>query len=83
MVRAAGFATLTTHIFDADSEYLDRDTVFAVKPSLLRQFEERSADDPQRPPGVERPWVSLTLDLVLAPGGVESAASPADHGRTH
>ena len=83
VVRAAGFATLTTHIFDAESEYLDRDTVFAVKPSLLRHFEERSADDPQRPPGVERPWVSLTLDLVLAPGGVESAASPADHGRTH
>lgn len=78
--RAPGHQSVTTHIFDATSEYLDDDTVFAVKPSLLREFVDRAADDPQRPAGVEQPWVSLELDLVLSPGASEI---PADHGRTH
>jgi hydroxyquinol 1,2-dioxygenase len=82
VVRAPGYASLTTHIFDADSEYLDRDTVFAVKPSLVRHFVERAADDPERPPGVKEPWVSLALDLVLAPGGPDFE-TVVDHGRTH
>ena len=32
IVRAPGHKTVTTHVFDATSEYLDSDTVFAVKP---------------------------------------------------
>lgn len=80
IVRADGYRTVTTHVFDATSEYLDSDTVFAVKPSLLRTFEERSPDDPQRPPGVEGPWVSLENDIVLAPG--EDGGAIVDPGRT-
>ena len=68
VVRAPGHQTLTTHIFDAASAHIDDDTVFAVKPSLLRHFTERAADDPARPAGVERPWVSLALDIVLPAG---------------
>jgi protocatechuate 3,4-dioxygenase beta subunit len=67
-VHARGFRSVVTHIFDSASEYLDRDTVFAVKSSLVRDFEERAADDPETPLGVDRPWVSLELELVLAPG---------------
>jgi catechol 1,2-dioxygenase len=67
IVRARGYQPLTTHIFDATSEYLDSDAVFAVKPSLLREFLERTAEDPQRPPGVEGEWVSVHNDIVLAP----------------
>lgn len=37
-VSAPGFETLTTHVFDRDSAYLDSDTVFGVKPSLIREF---------------------------------------------
>jgi catechol 1,2-dioxygenase len=81
VARADGHHTLTTHIFDADSAYLDDDTVFAVKPSLARTFAQRAADDPERPAGVEEPWVSLELDLVLAPGA--DAAALVDPGRTH
>lgn len=54
------------HIVDSASDYLDSDAVFAVKRSLVRSFVERSADDPERPPAVEGPWVSLELGLVLA-----------------
>jgi hydroxyquinol 1,2-dioxygenase len=81
VVRAAGHRSLTTHIFDVDSEYLDRDTVFAVKPSLLRSFQTRDGADPERPAGVEGPWVSLELDLILAPG--EDGVQIIDQGRTH
>jgi catechol 1,2-dioxygenase len=66
IVRAEGYQTLTTHIFDADSEYLDSDAVFAVKPSLIRTFIPRSPDDPHRPDGVDGEWFSLESDLVLA-----------------
>lgn len=66
IVRAEGYRTLTTHIFDAASEYLDTDVVFAVKSSLIRNFVERPADDPERPPSVSGDWVSVENDLVLA-----------------
>jgi hydroxyquinol 1,2-dioxygenase len=81
VVRAPGHRSLTTHIFDAASEHLDDDTVFAVKPSLVYRFEPRSADDSARPAGVDGEWVSVELDLVLAPGS--DSADVVDPGRTH
>jgi catechol 1,2-dioxygenase len=74
IVRAAGHRTLTTHLFDAASRYIDSDVVFAVKPSLLRDFERRTADDPDRPAGVEGAWWSLQSDFVLVPGEAGDAS---------
>jgi catechol 1,2-dioxygenase len=67
IVRAPGYKTLTTHVFDEESQFLDSDAVFAVKPSLLRRFTPRSADDPGRPDGVAGEWVSVENDVVLVP----------------
>jgi hydroxyquinol 1,2-dioxygenase len=67
IVRAPGYASLTTHIFDRASDYLDSDAVFAVKASLVRDFVRRSADDPDSPLGVDGDWVSVKSDFVLAP----------------
>ncbi len=67
IVSAPGHERLTTHIFDAASRYLDSDAVFAVKPSLLRTFVARSADDPGRPEGIPGEWCSVENDIVLAP----------------
>ena len=69
IVRAPGYRTLATHIFDRESEYLDADAVFAVKPSLLRKFVRRDVDDPERPDGVDGEWFSVENPIVLAPGG--------------
>jgi len=80
IVRADGFRTVATHIFDSASEYLDSDAVFAVKQSLVRSFVERRTDDPERPQGLEGPWASLELELVLAPGA--DAGDVLDPGRT-
>jgi protocatechuate 3,4-dioxygenase beta subunit len=38
IVRADGFEPLVTHVFDRSSAYLDSDTVFGVKDSLVRDF---------------------------------------------
>lgn len=40
IVRAPGHRPLTTHIFVAGSKYIESDTVFAVKKSLVVDFEE-------------------------------------------
>jgi len=66
IVSAPGYEPVTTHFFDAESPYLDSDAVFAVKPSLLRRFVRRSADDPDRPPAVTGDWWSVENDVVLA-----------------
>ncbi|HTX31784.1 MAG TPA: intradiol ring-cleavage dioxygenase [Solirubrobacteraceae bacterium] len=79
VVRADGYRTLVTHVFDDTSEYLGSDAVFAVKPSLLRRFEEHEGDDPGAPDGVEGAWCSLNCDFVLAPG---VSTTVEDHGRT-
>jgi hydroxyquinol 1,2-dioxygenase len=67
IIRADGYRTVTTHIFDRASDYLDSDAVFAVKSSLVRDFVTRSPDDPDTPPGITGEWVSVENDLVLAP----------------
>jgi catechol 1,2-dioxygenase len=80
IVRAPGHRTLATHVFDASSGYLDADAVFAVKPSLLRTFVERTADDPERPAGIEGDWCSVENDIVLVPG--DDPGLPPDPGRS-
>jgi hydroxyquinol 1,2-dioxygenase len=67
IIRADGYRTLTTHVFDVESPYLDSDAVFAVKPSLTRAFVVHGPDDPDTPEGVTTEWVSVQNDLVLAP----------------
>jgi hydroxyquinol 1,2-dioxygenase len=74
-VRAAGYEPVATHIFDADSEYLDSDAVFAVKPSLIKQFVPRSPEDPERPAGVYGSWYSVHVDFVLASQGSQGGGS--------
>jgi catechol 1,2-dioxygenase len=59
IVTAPGYERLTTHFFDAETDYLDSDAVFAVKPSLVREFVARPAGDPIR-------W-SCEIDIVLPP----------------
>lgn len=80
IVRASGHRSVTTHIFDRDSKYIDSDAVFAVKPSLFREFVRRAPDDPERPDGIDTAWWSLESDFVLMPA--DGANEPVDPGRT-
>jgi hydroxyquinol 1,2-dioxygenase len=60
IVSAPGFRPVTTHIFDAQNPYLDSDTVFGVKDSLVRDFRPAG---PQDPPDVR---FVAEMDFVLA-----------------
>ena len=40
ILKADGFETLTTHIFDPDDPYINSDAVFGVKESLLAEFRQ-------------------------------------------
>ncbi|OAH14552.1 dioxygenase family protein [Streptomyces jeddahensis] len=65
-VTAPGFHTLTTHIFVSGDPYLDTDSVFGVKHSLIRPFDRHEAGTPapdgRRPEGT---WTSVRFDIVL------------------
>jgi protocatechuate 3,4-dioxygenase beta subunit len=67
-VSAPGYESVATHVFDAESPYLDSDAVFAVKPSLIWRFEGRAPGDADAPDSVDETWYAVDdLDIVLAP----------------
>ena len=66
ILKADGFETLTTHIFDPDDPYINSDAVFGVKESLLAEF--RRVDDAERARKLEFDgWFwEVEYDFVLA-----------------
>ena len=69
MVTADGYRRLVTHVFVRDDPYLASDSVFGVRPSLVRDFEEQPAGTPT-PDGRQlgdRSWSRARFDIVLAP----------------
>jgi protocatechuate 3,4-dioxygenase beta subunit len=69
MVSAPGLRTLVTHIFVNGDPLLASDSVFGVKDSLVKDFEEQPAGAPT-PDGRDlrgRTWSRARFDIVLAP----------------
>ncbi len=69
MVTAANQRSLVTHIFVTGDELLKYDTVFGVKQSLIKDFEQQPAGAPT-PDGRdlgEQAWAKARFDIVLAP----------------
>lgn len=75
IVAAERHRTVTTHVFVADSRYLESDAVFAVKQSLIREF--TLSDDPELAArfGVATPFRHTHVDVVL--DTAEPAGDPA------
>ena len=48
LITADGYRPLTTHVFDADSAYLDSDAVFGVQGSLATRFDQSPDGGPLR-----------------------------------
>jgi hydroxyquinol 1,2-dioxygenase len=68
MVRAPGFKPLTTHIFVEGDPYLESDAVFAVKDSLVIDFDWNHSRDEAARYGLEPPFIDVTFDIVLESG---------------
>jgi hydroxyquinol 1,2-dioxygenase len=68
IVTAPGHRPLTTHIFVANSEYIESDTVFAVKKSLVEDFAEITDPEIAAKWGVPVPFRHADFDIVLQPG---------------
>ncbi|GII24074.1 intradiol ring-cleavage dioxygenase [Planosporangium mesophilum] len=71
MVSAPDQRTLVTHIFVRGDDLLDKDTVFGVKDSLVKEFQRQPAGTPT-PDGrdlADREWSRVRFDIVLAPAG--------------
>jgi catechol 1,2-dioxygenase len=66
IVTAPGFRSLTTHVFEAGSPYIDSDAVFGVKTSLVRDFAlvDDAAEAARR--GLPNPFRHVEFDVVLA-----------------
>ena len=68
VVSAKGFEPVTTHIFDSVDKYLESDTVFAVKESLICDFAQHAAPDATASKvGIAGPYSSVEFDFVLKP----------------
>lgn len=77
MIQGEGLRTLVTHIFVRGDELLDRDSVFGVRDSLVKDFEPQPAGTPT-PDGRDlgdRAWSRVRFGIVLAP-----AASAREEG---
>ncbi len=75
MVRALGHEDLTTHLFVADSPYLDADAVFAVRRSLVAGFVEVHDRDEAARFEMASPFRRAQIELVLSPRGATDGAT--------
>jgi hydroxyquinol 1,2-dioxygenase len=68
VVSADGYEPVTTHVFDDTDPYLETDTVFAVKESLIRRFVRHDArDEASERFALEPPFYTIDFDFVLKP----------------
>jgi hydroxyquinol 1,2-dioxygenase len=65
MISAPDHETLVTHVFAADSPYLDSDAVFGVKNSLIREFTHERAGTGPDGRLMQRGWRKLSYDFGL------------------
>ena len=67
MVYGEGFVPLTTHLFPADSPYLDSDAVFGVRDSLILPYARHEAGKAPDGRVLDRPFHVAQYDIHLAP----------------
>jgi hydroxyquinol 1,2-dioxygenase len=67
MVYRDGYVPVTTHLFAADSLYLDSDAVFGVRDSLVVPYERHERGNAPDGRAMDKPFHSAQYDFVLAP----------------
>jgi catechol 1,2-dioxygenase len=69
IVDAPGYQQVVTHVFVKGDPYLDSDTVFAVKGSLVGEFKRVDSAEEAKKLGLPSPFLRLDWDFKLAPAG--------------
>lgn len=65
IIKAPGFETITTHIYDGSDPHLAEDAIFGVKPELVRAFERQGK-------GAAAWLLELTFVMVRARQGADT-----------
>jgi len=65
MIRAAGYQTLTTHLFKDPDPYLDSDVVFGVRSSLVGDYVEHPPGSAPDGRAIATPFYTLSHTFVL------------------
>jgi hydroxyquinol 1,2-dioxygenase len=65
LIEEPGYARLITHLFQADTAYLDSDVVFGVKDALVTRFAEQPAGPTPDGNTIDTPWLLAEYDFVL------------------
>ena len=74
IVSAPGHAAVTTHLFVADSDYLDSDAVFGMKESLVAKFNRHPAGKAPTGEMVGTPFYTVEYDFRLKRASAARAA---------
>ncbi len=64
-IQAAGYKTLTTHVFRAGDPYLDSDAVFGVRSSLISDYVAHAAGTGPQARAIAGPYYTLDFAFVL------------------
>jgi hydroxyquinol 1,2-dioxygenase len=65
LIEEPGYARLITHLFQADTAYLDSDVVFGVKDALVTRFAEQPAGPTPDGNALDTTWLLAEYDFVL------------------
>jgi len=76
IVSAPGHMQVTTHLFVAESQYLDSDAVFGMKESLVAQFDRHPAGLGPNGEHVATPFYAVNFDFRLRRAGAAAPAKP-------
>jgi hydroxyquinol 1,2-dioxygenase len=66
IVSAPGYQQVITHVFVEGDRYLDSDTVFAVKDSLIAKYKKVDSPEEAKKLGMPNPFYRLDFDFKLS-----------------
>lgn len=74
IVSAPGYHAVTTHLFVANSEYLDSDAVFGMKESLVAKFDRHPPGKAPNGDVMNEPFYTVEYDFRLRKAAAAAAA---------
>ena len=65
IVSAKGYKSVVTHVFVKGSQYLDSDSVFGVKDSLISEYVLINDENKAKEKGMKNPYFELEFNFIL------------------